>query len=836
MRARPAGSGRRPYGAPRRGAISRRDDIPAAATAIEFKRVSQTMESPMNCTLANESPQARWLDQLDTATRPVDIAAMIVELAEAYAECASARVLWELGSGFDHARGGPAGWLRGVAASGIPQRVPAIGALAFRLCERPRPILLLLNLHGGADATALITELEPLLQLAGRRLGILLGWIEQHSAPPPLEYSERLHRALFTIADLAGCGRDIRAILREIHAVLGSLLRAEHFCVVDHQPQRELLRFVYTSDPRSLPPLAASGHEVSLASIGGSPLWYLLHDGKALLGTPAQLGKQVSGPLVVELDDAQWMGVPMLHQGDIHGAVMVRSRQPDSSYSNEDLVLLEFVATHIRCVIERHREAEQDLDEQRQTRALAEANRALQDRVAQRSRALHKEVGERARVQQQLAHEQTHDALTGLANPRCLHEHIERLLHALQRDPTSPAVLLQLNLDRFAGINEGLGHFTGDEVLQQVATRLTECLGNRPGLVVRLAGDEFAVLIPQMAGTRQAMRIAHRMIDCIGQPITVAGRELHLSARLGVLLCDAGYRTLEHVLRDADIALHRAASIDVPRIAMFEPAMAGEVVERLALETDLREALREHRFEPWFQPIRRLHDNGIAGYEALIRWRRPGRGLVEPGDFLKVAHSCRLLEAIDWQMFERSFRTFAQHGPADAFLTFNVSAAHLGSDDFDRRLLDLLASVKLPASRVIAEVTEDVLLENPDHVQAMLLRLRAAGVGAALDDFGTGYSSLQYLQRLPLRMLKVDRAFVDGLGKPATRGSACIIAAVIALARSMDIQVIAEGIETIEQCNALAAMGCPLGQGYLLGRPAAAMDVATPAVKTAIAG
>ncbi|WP_426688761.1 putative bifunctional diguanylate cyclase/phosphodiesterase [Rhodanobacter ginsengiterrae] len=778
----------------------------------------------MNCTLANESPQAHWLAQLDTATRPAEIAAMIVELAEAYAECASARVLWELGAGIKPGRNSPEGWLRGVAASGIPQRVPAIGAVAFRLCERPRPILLLLTLHNGCDATALIAELQPLLQLAGRRLGILLGWIEQHRAPPPLEYSERLHRALFSIADLAGCGRDIRAILREIHAVMRGLLPADNFCVVSHDPQRELLRFVYASDPRSLPPLAASGNDVSLASISGSPLWYLLGEGKALLGTPAQLGKQVSGPLVVELDDTQWMGVPMLYQGEIHGAVVVRSRQPDHGYSNEDLVLLEFVATHIRCVIERHRDADVEREEQLRAMALVEANRVLQDRVAQRSRALHKEVGERARVQQQLAHEQTHDALTGLANPRCLHEHIERLLGMQQGGPSGPVALLQLNLDRFAGINDGLGHFTGDQVLQQVAARLSECLGNRPGLVARLAGDEFAVLIEQVAGARQAMRMARRIIDRIGQPICLSGREFHVSARIGLLVCDARYCTLEQVLRNADIALHRAASVDFPRIALFEPAMADEVVERLALETDLREALREHAFKPYFQPIRRLHDNTIAGYEALIRWPRPGHGVLEPADFLKQARNCRLIEAIDWQLFEHSFRSFAQHGPADTFLTFNVSAAHLGTPDFDRRLLELLASVKLPASRVVAEVTEEALLENPDQVHTMLVRLRAAGVSAALDDFGTGYSSLHYLQCLPLRMLKVDRVFVDGLGKPATSGSANIIAAVIALARSMDIQVIAEGIETVEQRHALAAMGCPLGQGYLLGRPDCALS------------
>jgi diguanylate cyclase (GGDEF)-like protein len=807
--------------------------FPAKATGSKSMRIYLARERPMNCTLGNESPQARWLDQLDTATRPAEIAAMVIELAEAYVECSHARVVWDLDAECHAGDSAPEDWLLGVSTSGIPQHGHARRAVAFRLCDRPRPILLLLGLHTKCESTALVAELQPLLQLAGRRLSILLCWIEQHSAPPPLEYSRRLHQALFTIADLAAESRDTRAALHAIHEVVARLLNADSFCVVTSEP-RQLLRYVYASDLVSLPSQAISGDAVPLASINGSPLWYLLDEGKALLGTPAQLRKQVSGPLSPELDDAQWMGVPMLHHGDIHGAVVVCCKQSDCMYSNDDLVLLEFVATHIHCLIERQRDGQVERERQLRSLALAEANRALRHRVAQRSHDLHKEVCARAQVQQQLAHEQTHDGLTGLSNPRCLHQHIEHLLGTLRQSPSRSAMLLQLNLDRFAGINEGLGHFTGDKVLLEVATRLTAWMGSKPGLVARLGGDEFAVLFEQVKGPHQAMQMARRICDGLAQTITLNGRDLQVSARVGLVRFNARYTTLEQVLRDADIALHRAAACVGSRIALFEPAMAGEVVELLALEADLREGLREQAFEPYFQPIRRLQDSSIAGYEALIRWHRPGHGLMEPADFLKVARNCRLIEAIDWQMFERSFRTFAQHAPAESFLTFNVSAAHFATADFDRHLLDLLAKAKLAASRVVAEVTEEALLENPEHVNTMLARLRVAGVSAALDDFGTGYSSLQYLQCLPLRMLKVDRVFVDGLARPATSASSKIIAAVIALARSMDIQVIAEGIETSDQHNALAAMGCPLGQGYLLGRPAADIGTHAPDIAARI--
>jgi diguanylate cyclase (GGDEF)-like protein len=778
------------------------------------------MDRPMNCSLANESPQARWLERLDTATRPVDLAAMIVELAEEYAECASARVLWEPDAGNERGSASSDGWLHEVAVSGMPRRVVALGEVAFRLCQQPRPILLLLALHPGCDAGALMTELDPLLQLAGRRLGILLGWFEQRRSPPPLEYSERLHRALFAIADLAGCSRDVALILRDIHAVLRSLMLVESFCVVACAPGRDVVRFACCADGGGALPLPGGGQDMPLASIESTLLWYLLKDGKAVLGPPAQLRKQVSGPLVLGGSDrAEWMGVPMLRDGMVCGALVVQAEQPDSGYSNEELVLLEFVASHVLYVLERsapERDAER--------RALAKANRALQRRVASRGKALHEEAAARMQAQHQLGRALRLDALTGLANQQGLHERIERALGVLQHDSHRRCALLQLNLDRFGSINEALGHGAGDEVLQQVAARLSCCIrAARADLVARLAADEFAVLLVGVKSVRQVMQVAGRILGRLAEPLRVGERELQVSARIGIVICDAGYRSVEQVRHDADIALRRAGQPGQRRMALFAPAMVTNAVDVLAMEGELRQALRNDEFEPYFQPIRRLDDGRVVGCEALIRWNHPTRGVLAPAGFLKVARDCQLIEAIDWRMFELSLRAFAQCAPAGVFLTLNVSALHLGHADFDVRLLALLEHVGVAASRVIVEVTEEMLLEHPDDAHAMLARLRGAGVGAALDDFGTGYSSLHYLQALPLHVLKVDRVFVEGLDKAAD-GSAAIVAAIIALARALDIQVIAEGIETPTQRSALAAMGCVMGQGYLLGRPTAAAN------------
>jgi EAL domain-containing protein (putative c-di-GMP-specific phosphodiesterase class I) len=301
----------------------------------------------------------------------------------------------------------------------------------------------------------------------------------------------------------------------------------------------------------------------------------------------------------------------------------------------------------------------------------------------------------------------------------------------------------------------------------------------------------------------------------------VAGKELQVTASVGIAIGDGHYAAADEVLRDADIALYRAKELGRKRYELFDERLAQTVVDVLALEGELRQALLHGQFEPYFQPICALDgSNRTLGYEALLRWNHPQRGVLRPGDFLKIAEDSGLIEAIDWHMFELSCRLLLQHGRNDSFMTVNVSALHLRHAHFDRRLIQLLERIGLPPSRLVVEVTEGALLDNPEHVRATLERLRAIGVGAALDDFGTGYSSLSYLHSLPLRILKIDRAFVSELDKGTNTSSTTVVAAILALARALNIQVIAEGIETAAQRDALMAMGCELGQGYLLGRPA----------------
>ncbi|MDN5924756.1 MAG: GGDEF domain-containing phosphodiesterase, partial [Xanthomonadales bacterium] len=281
------------------------------------------------------------------------------------------------------------------------------------------------------------------------------------------------------------------------------------------------------------------------------------------------------------------------------------------------------------------------------------------------------------------------------------------------------------------------------------------------------------------------------------------------------------YRRAEELLRDADAAMYRAKAEGRQRFAVFDERLRHQATTLLELENDLRRALTRNEFEPWFQPIVRINDGSTVGYEALLRWRHPQRGLIGPDDFLQIAEDNGSAEHIDWQMFA----LVLQQAPAllkqGVFISINLSGRHFRSHQLEQRLLDLLAQYQVDPASIRVEVTEHALLDNPPQVKRTLERLLAHGIQASLDDFGTGYSSLSYLHQYPLQSLKIDQSFVAALADN-NEGSTPVVRAIQLLADSLGMQVIAEGIETEAQRTALAAIHCPYGQGFLFGRPAPA--------------
>ncbi|MEO6926232.1 MAG: EAL domain-containing protein [Rhodanobacter sp.] len=635
-------------------------------------------------------------------------------------------------------------------------------------------------------------------ELAEANRGLQLEIIERQRA-------EHLQTALFRIAELATVRIDRGEFYRRVHSVVAELLNAENFYIALLSDDRQQLLFPYAVDAVRRPP--------DSRPLGRGLTEYVLR-----LGTPLRADNDA----IEELDRRGeiapgrmgspakcWLGVPLIVGDEVIGLVTVQSYSEAVSYGPSDQELLSFVATQIASSLSRRRAAE----------SLQKAYEQMEQRVEERTLALRKEILERERVQDQLKHQVMHDPLTGLPNRSYLRDRIDRVLTLSQPEPRRLCALLYLDVDRFKIINDSLGHLAGDEVLKEVATRLSSCV-RHPDLVSRLSGDEFAILLEMIEFPADANAVAQRVMDALAVPMAVGGKELQVTASVGIAIGDGHYLTADEVLRDADIALYRAKELGRKRYQLFDETLAKNVVDVLTLEGELRAALRLEQFEPYLQPISRLTDGVVVGYEALIRWNHPQRGVLVPGDFIKIAEDCGLIETIDWCMFELSCEQLRKQTRTDTFMTINVSALHLRHDDFDASLLQVLERTGLPPSRLVVEVTEGALLDNPERVRATLERLRAVGIGAALDDFGTGYSSLSYLHSLPLRILKIDRAFVHELDKGANTSSTTVVAAVLALARALNIEVVAEGIETEIQYAALRAMGCDMGQGYWIGRPA----------------
>ncbi|MEO6064937.1 MAG: EAL domain-containing protein, partial [Lysobacterales bacterium] len=615
--------------------------------------------------------------------------------------------------------------------------------------------------------------------------------------------AERLQAALFQLAQLATADISEEEFYGRVHAVVGLLLSAENFFIALVSGDHDSLEFPYFVDAtqRSQParPLAHGLSE------------YVLRHGKPLRGDMSEI-KALGDAGEVDLQTAGspatcWLGAPLFVGNDAIGLVAVQCYDGSVVYSDADQELLSFAASQIAYSLNRRRAAAI------QKQAYAQLERRVQERTIE----LRTEISERQRVQELLKHEAMHDGLTGLPNRTYLRDRLDRVLVMLKRSPQRRCALLYLDVDRFKIINDSLGHLAGDQVLQEVAHRLLSCV-REPDIVARLSGDEFAILVEDAPEPVTAVKVAQRVLEVMKAPLEVEDTHVETSVSIGIAVGDERYGAADDVLRDADIALYRAKKLGRGRFEIFDAALQQNAINVLAVQNELRMALEQDQFEPYFQPIVRLDTGAILGYEALLRWNHPVRGMLGPPQFLQIAEDHGILASIDWRMFELSCALATRRLPPDTWITINVSPRHLQRENFDARLLDLLARTGLPPHRLLIEITEGSLLDNPEKVRAILERLRDAGVGTALDDFGTGYSSLSYVHMFPLRILKIDRSFVVPLGQDAT--GANVVASVLALARALSVQVVAEGIETELQRSTLLTMGCELGQGYLLGRPA----------------
>ncbi len=428
-------------------------------------------------------------------------------------------------------------------------------------------------------------------------------------------------------------------------------------------------------------------------------------------------------------------------------------------------------------------------------------------------------------IEEQLAHGALHDALTGLPN-RVLF--LDRLRHGLGRirRPAHLIAVLFIDLDRFKVVNDSLGHGTGDQLLVEIGRRLAACL--RPGdTVARMGGDEFAVLLEDLREPSEATRVATKIQAELSRPFSISQREVFPTASIGIALSDSPDDKPADLIRDADTAMYRAKALGKARHVVFDSAMHERAVALLQLESDLRRALERGEFQVYYQPVVSLETGGVLGVESLVRWVHPIRGLISPSEFVPFAEETGLIVTIGDHVLRetcrqmRIWRDTVLHGRPFT-VSVNLSGRQFGQPDLIEQVGAALAEHDLDPRLLHVEITETVLIENPEMAAAMLERLRKMHVRVSLDDFGTGYSSLSYLHRFPVDTLKIDKSFVARMGG---EGENAIVGTIAALASNLGMDVIAEGVETAQQAQRLRLLKCTSAQGYLFSRPVVADEI-----------
>ncbi|HEY9827419.1 MAG TPA: EAL domain-containing protein [Stenomitos sp.] len=491
---------------------------------------------------------------------------------------------------------------------------------------------------------------------------------------------------------------------------------------------------------------------------------------------------------------------PLLYQNTYLGAISLHQCDSNRVWEQDEMSLLQVVADH--CAIAIHQ---------------AELYRNAQV-----------ELNERKKMEDKLRHDALHDNLTNLPNRALIVDRLHQALqryhrHAYHSSPQEPKkfAVLFLDLDRFKVINDSLGHAAGDQLLKTVANRLSKSLRAGDSLA-RLGGDEFVVLIEEVSEVNDAIEVVHRIHQAIEKPILLNGHKVNVGVSIGIVLSEKHYTGPEQLLRDADTAMYRAKSKQRGSYEVFDPSMHTQVMMQLQMENHLRNALESEELAVYYQPIICLKTYQVHGFEALVRWQSPRKGLIMPSDFLPVAEDTGLILAIDLWVLREACRQLKEWqklsaNTKDLFMSINLSGKHFLNSDLISEIDTVLDELDLDPQSLRMELTENILIERTSTAISTLAQIRARGIKVSLDDFGTGYSSLSYLHRFPINTLKIDRSFISQL--EADVGNMEIVKAIIDLGLHLGLDIVAEGVETSEQLQFLVDHRCQYGQGFYFSKP-----------------
>ena len=613
------------------------------------------------------------------------------------------------------------------------------------------------------------------------------------------ERAEHLHSALFQIAELSSQPGDMAELFQSLHSIVGDLLFARNFYIALFEVMTGEVTFPYYIDEQSAavpPPRRGRRGLTEYVIRQRRPCLIDYDDATQLMAT----GEITHNPGPIR--SQSWLGIPLFEGTQVRGVLVVQSYSPMIRYSQRDQELLTFVSRHIDTALSRRSAAE----------AVHAANLMLEARVQSRTRELD-------HANAKLQHENAHDALTGLPNRSHLQQRLQQAWEDFCRQQR-PLVVMFIDLDRFKMVNDSLGHHFGDLLLTQAATRLRNCL-RQDDLLARLGGDEFAVLAPS-ADLDVAVDIAERILLAFDLPFNIDGHGVFSSCSIGIVSADGQFHhEPADLLRDADTAMYRVKNAGRDSFAVFNQQVRREVTDQMEREGALRNALkRDDELLAYFQPIVSVESGAVVALEALIRWRQADGRITAPGQFLPALEGLRLIGRLDLYMLNRIAEILARpehaHWPP---VHVNCSSYSITRPEFASEVLALLQRHGIDAHRLCLELTEGGLVAEPERARQTMQQLAEHGLSVMLDDFGAGFSSLSYVHQYRFSGLKIDKSFI--LELTASERSRAIVRAIVRMADSLGLPVVAEGVEDEATLQLLKEMGASQAQGYYFARPMA---------------
>ncbi|WP_259365366.1 EAL domain-containing protein [Colwellia sp. BRX10-3] len=631
------------------------------------------------------------------------------------------------------------------------------------------------------------------------------------------EKAELLQESLYRISELTNDpDLDIDIFYSMVHNIVGQLINAENFYIAKYNAVDEELFFAYFLDQKlntndeHYQPRKLSNRFTELVLRSGETV---LLDQQAMLALHQQ-GKTIKpGANVVS-----WLGVPLIHSGEMLGAMVLQSYQQSINFSEQDAELLRFVSRHVASAMNRRTIAN---DERK-------AHELLEYQVKLRTAALEDEIKQRKIAEEKLQHAASHDILTGLPNRAVFINLLNHAIACNKRRPEFKFAVLFLDLDRFKVVNDSFGHHAGDSLLKEISTALIDVVRDKD-TVARLGGDEFVILVEDIESNEGTYEIAQRITALMSLPFTIENQSVFIGTSIGVLFNNERYKSADTMLRDADIAMYHAKDKGKGRFEVFDSSMHKKVQNAMLLENDIREGIDNKEFIPYFQPIVEMSGGKIIGFEALARWQSDKRGFVFPNDFIPLAEETNLVIAIDLQILEKScqqLKLWQQRlGLDHLYVSCNLYCNHFFSLSLPQDIQTIIDKTGVQSHQVRVELTERALLENSDIVLDNMRALKKMGVKILLDDFGTGYSSLSYLHRFPMDVLKIDRSFINNVHESGNHQA--IIKTIIDLAANLNMSTVGEGIENEADAELLRNMGCVYGQGYYYYKPLPGDEIET---------